>query len=176
MILRRDATANFLLSELPKIKLKPTGLSSNSRSCGLQNILCGKRTQKRHRKISSEGSGFLQRLNPLSYPSALKLQPMTPKTQRPITAGKIHDPSWCHYRHVNKLDPQDKYYLPNSIEGVRREAWRDSRRKAKRKDRGRRRRDKYCPMFRFRETEGLYQNTGTAVPKPSIQSDQIPKI
>jgi hypothetical protein len=26
------------------------------------------------------------------------------------------DPKLCHYCHKNKLDPKDKYFLPNGIE------------------------------------------------------------
>ena len=44
---------------------------------------------------------------------------MTPETKPPITAGKMHDPSFCHYWNVNKLDPKDKYYLPSGIEVCR---------------------------------------------------------
>lgn len=41
---------------------------------------------------------------------------MSPKSKPPLTAGKMHDASFCHYCNVNKLDPKDKYYLPNEIE------------------------------------------------------------
>ena len=31
---------------------------------------------------------------------------MSPKPkQPPLTAGKMHDPAWCHYCNKNKLDP-----------------------------------------------------------------------
>jgi hypothetical protein len=33
-------------------------------------------------------------------------------------AGKMFDPSFCHHCNVNKLDPRDKYYLPNGIEAA----------------------------------------------------------
>lgn len=36
--------------------------------------------------------------------------------QPPLTAGKMHDPSFCHYCNESKLDATDKYYLPNGIE------------------------------------------------------------
>ncbi len=38
------------------------------------------------------------------------------KAKPPITAGKMHDPSFCHYCNVNKLDPKDKYFRPNAVE------------------------------------------------------------
>jgi hypothetical protein len=42
---------------------------------------------------------------------------MSPKAKEPLlTAGKMHDPAWCHYCNKNKLDPDEKYYLPNGIE------------------------------------------------------------
>jgi hypothetical protein len=41
---------------------------------------------------------------------------MSPRTKPPLTAGKMHDPSFCHYCNVNKLDPKDKHYLPSGIE------------------------------------------------------------
>jgi hypothetical protein len=31
----------------------------------------------------------------------------------------MHDPAFCDYCNVNKLDPKDKYYLPNGIEVCR---------------------------------------------------------
>lgn len=45
---------------------------------------------------------------------------MSPKPKEPmLTAGKMHDPSFCHYCNVNKLDPKGKYYLANGIEVCR---------------------------------------------------------
>ena len=41
---------------------------------------------------------------------------MSPKPNPPLTAGKMHDPAFCHYCNKNKLDPKDKYFLPNGIE------------------------------------------------------------
>ena len=41
---------------------------------------------------------------------------MSPKPKPPITAGKMHDPAFCHYCNVNKLDPKDKFHLPSGIE------------------------------------------------------------
>jgi formylmethanofuran dehydrogenase subunit E len=40
---------------------------------------------------------------------------MSPKP-KPVYAGKMFDPSFCHHCNENKLDPKDKYYLPNGIE------------------------------------------------------------
>ena len=45
---------------------------------------------------------------------------MSPNTKEPVlTAGKMHDPAWCHYCNKNKLEPDEKYYLPNGIEVCR---------------------------------------------------------
>ena len=52
----------------------------------------------------------------LEYVRRVITSAVSPKTKPPITAGKMHDPSFCHYCNVNKLDPKDKYYLPNGIE------------------------------------------------------------
>lgn len=41
---------------------------------------------------------------------------MSSRQNPPLTAGKMFDPIWCHYCNANKLDPKDKYYLPNGIE------------------------------------------------------------
>ena len=41
---------------------------------------------------------------------------MPKPNQPPLTAGKMHDPAFCHYCNTNKLDPTDKYYLPSGIE------------------------------------------------------------
>ena len=37
-------------------------------------------------------------------------------TSKPVYAGKMFDPFFCHHCNANKLDPKDKYYLPNGIE------------------------------------------------------------
>jgi hypothetical protein len=44
---------------------------------------------------------------------------MTPvrKAEPPLPA--IQDPSLCHYCHKNKLDPKNKYFLPNGIQVCR---------------------------------------------------------
>ena len=64
---------------------------------------------------------------------------MSPKPkQPPLTAGKMHDPAWCHYCNKNKLDPGEKYYLPNGIEVCRECAERHGSGTAKRQARARR--------------------------------------
>ena len=43
---------------------------------------------------------------------------MGPKPRLPVYAGKMFDLSFCHHCNVNKLDPKDKYFLPNGIESA----------------------------------------------------------
>jgi hypothetical protein len=46
-------------------------------------------------------------------------EPMAPKQHPPLTAGKMHSQSFCDYCNVNKLDPNDEYYLPNEMKYVK---------------------------------------------------------
>jgi hypothetical protein len=36
--------------------------------------------------------------------------------KNPIIAPKMFEPSLCHYCNKNKLDPNEKYFLPNGIQ------------------------------------------------------------
>ena len=40
---------------------------------------------------------------------------MTPAKKSEPPTPAILDPKLCHYCHKNKLDPKDKYFLPNGI-------------------------------------------------------------
>lgn len=41
---------------------------------------------------------------------------MTPAKRDPIIAPKMFDPTLCHYCNKNKINPNEKYFLPNGIE------------------------------------------------------------
>ena len=41
---------------------------------------------------------------------------MSPKAAVPVYAGKVFDPSFWHHRDKDKLDPKDRYFLPNGIQ------------------------------------------------------------
>jgi hydrogenase maturation factor HypF (carbamoyltransferase family) len=41
---------------------------------------------------------------------------MTPGKQYEPPTPAMLDPKLCHYCHKNKLDPKDRYFLPNKIE------------------------------------------------------------
>jgi hypothetical protein len=41
---------------------------------------------------------------------------MAPSKQRRPPPPPTHDPALCHYCHKNKLNPKDRYFLPNGIQ------------------------------------------------------------
>jgi hypothetical protein len=41
---------------------------------------------------------------------------MSPRSNDPIIAPTMFEPSLCHYCNKNKLNPKDQYFLPNGIE------------------------------------------------------------
>ena len=54
---------------------------------------------------------------------------MAPSKQRRPPPPPTHDPALCHYCHKNKLNPKDRYFLPNGIQVCKECAARHSKRK-----------------------------------------------